>query len=1245
MNSQQEQAVRSLPHVRWLGIYQPSYRISQGALNKTFTVEQDQEKGETSYETLRITVFPGEDLNKINSQIAALGGTILDTVTTKWKTTLKIKAPVNRISDLTLIQGVKWVEPVPEWKLFNNVSTDIMTVRTPRNSHGLYGEGQTVGVCDTGLDQGSTNPASLHDDFEDGSGSSRVTQIIDVAGDGPQDVNSGHGTHVAGSVLGNGILSGSTPSSNTFPDTCFSGIAPKASLVFQAVENNTTEGLYLPSDLNTLFSQSDSAGADLHTNSWGDSVGGMYSSYSQDVDEYIWDNKDFLILFSAGNSGIDKDGDGVIDLFSLGAPATAKNCLTVGASEGYRPSGAGYDFNWGVYHPYKFSATPISTDHVSNNSVGMAAFSSRGPVIDGRYKPDLVAPGTNILSTKSSATSQTGWGAYNTYYTWMGGTSMSTPLTAGASALMREYLIKEQDYTNPSAALIKAALLNSAEDISPGQYGTGVDQEIPDAPVPNNVEGWGRLNIENGVYPSSPFNILYYDEPTGLNTGGNQEYTVDVSAVGSPLKINLVWTDYPGSTPAQGGLVNDLDLQVTDPSMSVHYPDNASQKSTVSQITYDDGSNEFTYNSNKLAVKFAPSAYPANIESTSFYFSNPLSTSTDVDVVVYDDDGTGGLPGTQLFRKTLTYVPTGWITIGITGVVINSGEFYIAIEKNDLNQRLLQDYPDSTGRSYYDSGSGWAVDTGYMTYIRANVRGTDHSTSFDRVNNVLGLTLDSAAGGTYTIRVSGYNVPQGPQPYALVVSGRVPDTDPPSIVEYPNINFDNNTIDVAYDEPGMQNATVETNYSFSPLINFSTLSPTGDDIANLGGSTYRLSMASIPEYEIYTLTVTTNITDLAGNPVDPLSIRINDNEGDNMADDWETGHGLNPTVDDSADDLDSDGYTNYQEYLSRTDPSSANSLPIAITDSTPQHNAGIANSTHVPNNSSFAVMIRSAQGIDLTDTTNINFTINDGVNPSYGRNLGSAFVRTINLTGDPNTQVTSLWAVYDRSLDVFGNYNYDVDVNVTVDAIDRNAISMITASYVFNIESLDEHSAAQANLPDTSTVIPADPDLVGDPDRDTGTQVDSGDLEGARILYDSIEPIEPYFGPLDEVPAINLSGTNSVAVPMNLQPPTVFDTPVKLFIPCPGYSDVSGLSVYYYNGEDWVRACNANGDVLSEGEGWMVPGSRVDHNNGSPSTIEIQVYHFSGAQTGFSSASPPPADGGGGSSGGGCFISTATFGL
>ena len=171
-------------------------------------------------------------------------------------------------------------------------------------------------------------------------------------------------------------------------------------------------------------------------------------------------------------------------------------------------------------------------------------------------------------------------------------------------------------------------------------------------------------------------------------------------------------------------------------------------------------------------MKFTPSSYPANVESTTFYFENILPTTTDVDVVVYDDNGTSGLPGTQLFRKTLTYVSSGWKTVGITGVVINSGDFYIAIEKNDANQTIGVDIGNPTGRSYYNPGSGW-TQSSYTVYIRANVRGTDYSTSFDRVNNVVGLTLDTPATGTYTIKVSGYNVPHGPQPYALVVSGPI----------------------------------------------------------------------------------------------------------------------------------------------------------------------------------------------------------------------------------------------------------------------------------------------------------------------------------------------------------------------------------------------------------------------------------------------------------------------------------------
>ncbi len=781
-------SVRAMAHVRWVGIFQPLYRVSQSAVDMMYATTSEEAAEPV---TLRVNIFPGESPEQMESLIQSLGGIVEEKSSTELKTTFKIKIPADKIKELAEINGIKWVEPVPQWKLFNNNSTDVMNVRAPRNTKGLYGSGQTVGIADTGLDQGSVNPNMLHDDFENGSGATRVLAIIDTAGDGDTSDTNGHGTHVAGSVLGNGRMSGSDPVSSNFPDTCFAGIAPKANLVFQASWDTSVDppALNNPTDLNNLFRVARSAGADLHTNSWGASLAGQYTSTSQDVDEYMWNNKSFFIQFSAGNSGVDMDADGVIDLYSIGSPATAKNCLTVGASEGDRPSGAGYDMAWGTFHPYNFSAAPIASDHVSDNDRGIAAFSSRGPTLDGRHKPDIVAPGTNILSTRSSVGGNI-WGAYpaNSNYIWAGGTSMATPLTAGAAALMREYLVSKKGFSPPSAALIKAALINSAEDITPGQYGFGSDQEIPDSPVPNNVEGWGRLNLGDGVFPETPANILYYDHTAGLDTGEYNEYTINVTDTGAPLKINLVWTDYPGTPAAQGGLVNDLDLKVMDTNDVAHYPNHASKKSSLSTMNYNSGVNLSASTNNKRAIRFTPAAYPAFVESTTFNFINNAPVGTNVDVVVYDDDDTNGLPGTELFRKTLAYVPTGYVSVGIQGVVINNGDFYIAIEKSSSIQAIVIDNDGNpTNRSYWHNGLEWGLSS-YTAYIRANIRTAAYSTSFDRVNNTLGITFDSPVVGNYTIRVAGFNVPQGPQPYALVASGHIQATQA-GVLQFESGNF------------------------------------------------------------------------------------------------------------------------------------------------------------------------------------------------------------------------------------------------------------------------------------------------------------------------------------------------------------------------------------------------------------------------------------------------------------------------
>jgi len=312
----------------------------------------------------------------------------------------------------------------------------------------------------------------------------------------------------------------------------------------------------------------------------------------------------------------------------------------------------------------------------------------------------------------------------------------------------------------------------------------------------------------------------------------------------------------------------------------------------------------------------------------------------------------------------------------------------------------------------------------------------------------------------------------------------------------------------------------------------------------------------------------------------------------------------------------------------------------------PHHNAGIDDNARIPSDTSFAVRIEDSDGIDTTDLESIKFTIDDGFNFIYEYNLGNTdVIRVVQLDANESLDnLTKLWAVYDRFQDDWYGYYYNFGntVTVSVDARDRNGDWVDQGVYSFKVETQDQHQVAKANLPNSGDLDPSDPDLEGSYLYDAGAQLMSGQLTGAKILYDSGEPITPIFGPNNEIPALNISGVDAVGVPVNLQPPTVFNTPVTVFIPCPGYQYTNALSLYRYDGKSWMLACDTSGTVQPGGLGWMVPGSLVNHNLGSPSTLEIQVYHFTGIQTGTPSVSI------GGSTdaaaGGGCFIATAAYG-
>jgi hypothetical protein len=482
--------------------------------------------------------------------------------------------------------------------LANDVARgSILGVDRVREQWALYGQGQVIAIADSGLDSG--DEATLSQDF-----SGRLVRAFALGRTSDWSDPNGHGTHVAGSVLGSGQLSGSDPARQAYGGS-FAGVAPEASLVFQSLLDAEGGLGGIPDDLGDLLQQAYDAGARIHTNSWGANffikplarfmTTGRYTPESAQVDRFLWEHPDMVVLFAAGNEGVDyftpQQGglelpppDGVVDPDSLSSPGTAKNTITVGATESLRSEGGHAQKPYGgdgdllsTVLGYSFTTEPLASDLPSDNADGMAAFSSRGPTQDGRIKPDVVAPGTNILSARSHAPgAEELFGAYDQHYVYCSGTSMATPLVAGATALIRQWYVDHQATSGPSAALIKATLINGTTIISPGQYGRGPGQDVPDA-WPNPVTGWGRVDLYTSLPHAGGYEVWFTDEQVGVVTGQELTYERYVLQGDEALRITLVWTDPPGvpdpeevklpgltaQQPPQ--LVNDLDLVVESP--------------------------------------------------------------------------------------------------------------------------------------------------------------------------------------------------------------------------------------------------------------------------------------------------------------------------------------------------------------------------------------------------------------------------------------------------------------------------------------------------------------------------------------------------------------------------------------------------------------------------------------------------------------------------------------------------------
>ena len=494
-------------NTRWTGGFLPAYRLLPKARNLDDTV--------IAARALMVRVA---DTDAVVDNIAALDAQLTGRrVLNERFEIVGFQIAGNRLAAAARLPGVYSVQPVPTdgglrsemscQVCANNVDEDLLAYPGYGfwlGAVGLSGAGVIIANVDNGVQD-------THPDLVD-----RMVPCTGVTcGD---DVAAGHGTHTAGIMAADG--SSGTRDSGGFLRGL--GVAPGANLVEQYYPP-----FYLtPGGMALLMTESQRNGASLSGNSWGPSGSPLgYDADTLEVDICVRDadpdepgNQPLTYVLSIMN--------GYGGTSSQGTPDEGKNIFTIGSNKMQNYSGAQI----------------LEINDLSSNS-------AHGPALDGRKIPHLVAPGCRVDSCSTSDG-----------YALLCGTSMASPHVSGAVALFIEYYRQLPGYeTDPSPALIKAAFLPVAHDLSGNEDADGGTLGHPF----DNKQGWGRLDVETVINPQDP--VLYFDQDVVFdNTGEEWTETIAAADPDVPLRMMLVWTDAPGhglggDTPAWN---NDLDLVV-----------------------------------------------------------------------------------------------------------------------------------------------------------------------------------------------------------------------------------------------------------------------------------------------------------------------------------------------------------------------------------------------------------------------------------------------------------------------------------------------------------------------------------------------------------------------------------------------------------------------------------------------------------------------------------------------------------
>jgi Subtilase family/Concanavalin A-like lectin/glucanases superfamily/Immunoglobulin I-set domain/HYR domain/Beta-propeller repeat len=504
---------------------------------------------------VNVWINNGYSLTTAQTNLVNLGAQILEVVPFFQRITCRLTpAQFSQVAGASYVRNAEAITPAMPYS--NYASRDgisaLQVQKAPwgvPNPFNLSGSGVNIGVCDY------LEPDYTHPDFTP---SGRVVVgggALAVQNEFPASLDQffGHFTHVVGTLAGNGSY---------YADKVYAGLAPNAQVYtysYKTLDNSgnladsplaSTKMLGAVTDLNhpIVISQ----------NSWGyapvGSQGTCYleGSYIGECAEFdtLVQTKNLATFFAAGNGqdGIwpDPSGPPGCTVGLIGTPGhyygtvtplgTAKNVVTVGA--------IGADTSFGAY---QFDV--------------MTPFSCWGPTKDGRLKPDVVALGWDVTSCFPQ------WLA-SPPYAADSGTSQACPAVSGTAALLIEESRAFYAGYQPSPALLKAVLCNTADDLG--------------NPGPDFQFGYGRVNALRAVETIQAGQFV--DNTNGISTSGDWTTNITVSSGCPGLRVMLAWSDAacanncnslnpftPCNVCDTKALVNDLDLTVTDPTGNTTY--------------------------------------------------------------------------------------------------------------------------------------------------------------------------------------------------------------------------------------------------------------------------------------------------------------------------------------------------------------------------------------------------------------------------------------------------------------------------------------------------------------------------------------------------------------------------------------------------------------------------------------------------------------------------------------------------